>query len=175
MALKKAGTVAVDGLRDLDAALGQFSKGVAKAVLRRALLQAAKPIEEAAASGAPVGSAAAGDPHPGQLAGSVTSGTKLSRRQKRLARTPAIMTAAGFRSAPAKGAEVYVGAGPLPQAHLSEFGSANNVPRPFLRPAWDGNKMTAVQSIRSALAAEIAKTAARIAKRAASATAALRR
>lgn len=165
MPLKRAGKVRIEGLRDLDAALGQFSKGVGRGVLRRALRQAGAPIEQDAAARAPVGSRTSGDPHPGQLARSVETGTKLSRRQKRLARKPPVKTVSGFRSEPSKGVEIYVGAGPLPQAHMNEFGGANNAPRPFLRPAWDANKMKALDTIKRALAEEIAKTAARIAKR----------
>lgn len=159
----------IEGLKELEAALSDMPKATAKATIRRALKKAARPIEAAAENLAPV--------RTGRLQKSVETSAKLSKRQaaiqRRLTGSGPKLTIDGFRSEPSKSVEIYVGAGVVPQAHLQEFGSANNPPQPFLRPAWDANKRKALASIKDDLASEIAKTAARVARRRAKATAAL--
>ncbi len=48
-------TVKIEGLKQLDAALGELTKATARAVTRRALLKAAEPMVQAAKQFAPVG------------------------------------------------------------------------------------------------------------------------
>jgi hypothetical protein len=43
--------------------------------------------------------------------------------------------------------EVYAGPGPLPEAIQEEFGNFRQEPRPFIRPAFDGNVKTAMRAI----------------------------
>ena len=57
-------------------------------------------------------------------------------------------------------------AGPLPQAHLQEFGTKDQPPQPFMRPAWDAEKRGVLEGIKDDLWAEIKKAAARLAKKA---------
>jgi HK97 gp10 family phage protein len=140
----------VEGLADLQRALKELPKATGKNALRRALLKAAEPIAEDAAKAAPDDPATAGF----DLHTSVVSGTKLSRRQRRQHRKQGEV-------------EAFVGAGPLPQAHLNEFGSSHQRPQPFMRPAWEANKEKAVKSIADDLAGEIEKARKRLARKAA--------
>ena len=62
--------------------------------------------------------------------------------------------------------EVHIGTGQLPHAHLVEFGSVNNTPQPYLRPAWDAGQQKVLDDIRAFLAEEVDKAAKRAAKKA---------
>jgi len=142
----------VEGFKELDEALTELvntvgvSQATGKNLARRVLTRAAEPVASAAASSAPVAS--------GTLRTSITVGTQLSPRQRK-------------SSPKVSPVEVYVGAGPLPQAHMQEFGTAHNAPQPFMRPAWDANKGTAIETIKSGLWSEIKRVAARAARKAA--------
>ena len=54
-----------------------------------------------------------------------------------------------------------------PQGIWQEFGTVNQPPQPFMRPAWDGGKDALLDGIADDLWAEISKAAARQAKKAA--------
>lgn len=136
----------VEGLREVEDALRELPKATGKNVLKRALLRASEPIAEAWGRLTPV--------FRGILQKSVGSGTKLSRRQK-------------SQHVKRSDVEVFVGAGPLPQAHMSEFGTAHQPAKPAGRPAWDQNKMKALEAIKSDLWTEIDKARARLARKAA--------
>lgn len=70
--------VRIDGLKELDAALGELGKSTGKNVLRRVLRGAAEPMAEQIRATAPV------DPDGGgQLRDSAGVGTRLSRNQSR--------------------------------------------------------------------------------------------
>lgn len=143
--------VRVEGLRELDAALGQLPKAVAKGVLRRVGIKALKPFDEAWRRKAPRDS--------GDLAESGGVGTKLTRRQARLARASARAGGKDF-------VEIYAGpnnAAAVPQ----EFGTITQSAQPFVRPAWDATHMQVLDGIKRDLGAEIDKTAKRAARRAA--------
>jgi HK97 gp10 family phage protein len=139
-------TFRVEGLKDLREALEEFPKATQVSVQRRALLKAGEPIETAAEASAPV--------RRGKLQKSITKGTKLTRRQKKLHRKHSKV-------------EVFVGAGGVPQAHLQEFGSIHGAPQPFMRPAWDAHKQEALDRYKRELGTEIQKTAERRARKAA--------
>lgn len=140
--------VQVEGLRELDAALGELKKSTAKGVLRRTGRQALEPFDQAWRSLAP---------HlTGALERSGAVGSKLSRSQRAEAERDSFV-------------EVFAGPGPLPQAIIQEFGSSTNHPQPFMRPAWDRTKDQVLQRVKQFLGDEIQKTAARAAKRAAKA------
>jgi len=142
----------MEGFKELDEAFTDLantvgtSKATGRNVAKRALTKAAAPLQRAVASSAPVAS--------GKLQTSITTGTRLSKRQASL--SPKVSPV-----------EVYVGAGPLPQAHLQEFGTAHQPPQPFFRPAWDAMKNAILNSIAGLLWSEIQKAAARAAKKAA--------
>lgn len=136
------------GGRELDAALADFARPMAKAVGRRALKIAADPILSVYKSLTKVLT--------GQLERSEIIGTKLTKRQARLNRGPG-----------KSGVEVHIGTAD-PAGVQEEFGNVRQAARPALRPAWDaeGNER-ALGRIADALWADIAKTAARVARRAA--------
>lgn len=136
----------IEGLSDLVDALQELPKATEKNVLKRVLIKAAQPIANAFAGAVKV--------RTGHLKRTIGVGTKLTKRQKALSKKESAV-------------EVYAGAGGDPAAHLEEFGSAHNKPRPALRPAWDGNKQTAFESLRDDLAAEIDKAVQRRARKAA--------
>lgn len=144
-------TVSVEGLRELDNALGQLPKSTGKAVLRRTLKKAGQPIADDAEAKAPRLT--------GALQISIGVGTKLTRRQSKLHRKM-------FKNDKAS-AEVFVGAGGLAQATQTEFGNEHQAAEPWMRPAWDGNKDQALEIIKTELWSEIDKAAIRLAKRAA--------
>jgi HK97 gp10 family phage protein len=139
--------VRVEGLRDLDRALGELPKRTGKAVLRRTLMRAAAPIAATAQALAPVDE--------GGLKRSIHAGTRLSRRQAR-----------AMRGATRSTAEVYVGPGPSSKSITQEFGAEHHGPQPYMRPAWDRERFRALQIIATTLGAEIDKAAKRIAQRA---------
>src|SRR5262245_14718215 len=137
-------TVKVEGLKELNDALGELPKATGTNVQKRALLNASEPIFQTARRLAPVLS--------GALQRSIHPSTKLSRRQKTLLRKQSKV-------------EVYVGAAALPHAHLQEFGTVHHAPHPFLRPAWMENREKALELIKKELADEIEKARARIARK----------
>lgn len=137
--------VKVEGFRELEASLSELPKATGKAVLRRVLKAAGEPIQSAAQANAPVLT--------GQLEISIVTGTKLTRRQARMAKLANKSTV-----------EMHVGTknqAAVPQ----EFGTVNAPAQPFLRPAWDANKEGTLDTIKSNLGAEIEKAAARLAKK----------
>lgn len=146
-------TVKIDGLRELDRALAELPKATGKNVLRRVLKKRAEPIAADAAARAPV----AEGPGGGDLRESIAVSTRLSARQRRQHRRM-------FRDDRAA-VEMFVGAGPLPEAHLQEFGTAHHGPQAFLRPAWDAGWRGLLEGLKRDLWTEIRKSAARLAKK----------
>lgn len=136
----------VEGLKELEHALKELPKATGKNVLKRVLVKAGKPIADSAESRAPR--------LRGKLQMSIGTGTKLSRRQKRLHEKQSTV-------------EVFVGAGALAQAITQEFGTSFHPPQAFMRPAWDENRKGSLDTIRDDLAEEIEKARQRLAKKAA--------
>lgn len=157
MALRRSQVVAFEGAKELAASLSELTKATQRNVIKRILLGAGEPMAADAAASAPV--------RKGRLRVSIGVGTKLSRRQSSIARadrgTTAKRVGGAFKSAASKLVEVYVGAGPVREAVPQEFGTFAHPPHPFMRPAWDANKMTALEYIKSNLGAEIERAAAR--------------
>jgi len=161
----------VEGLRELDAALGELTKSTARATLRRVLVKAGQPIAERARSLVPVDS--------GRLRDSIAVSTKLGSKagskefaaamKAGLGKDAAMSALRGARRA-ASGdrafAEMYVGPGRLPHAHMVEFGSINNAPQPYMRPAWDEKRGEALDIVKDQLGGEIEKSARRAARKA---------
>ncbi len=146
----------IEGLKELDKALGQLPRATGKNVLRRVARKALEPIIEDAK----------GKVHviEGKLKGSLAVSTKLSFTQKALHKNM-------FPSEKSS-VEVFAGAGPhnfVPQAIWEEFGVTRRGkrfgPHPFLRPAWDAGKMRALNNVKRDLWAEIKKAADRVARK----------
>jgi HK97 gp10 family phage protein len=143
--------VTVQGLRELDQALGQFTKATARAVLRRTGIKALQPFDKRWRELAP------DDPSTpsNDLKSSGGVGTKLTERQARLNR----------RREDKSFVEVF--AGPNDRAAIvQEFGTVAHPPQPFVRPAWAQTKGEALEIVRTELRTEIDKTAKRLAARA---------
>ena len=139
-------TVKVEGLSDLLSGLEELKKATATNVQKRALKEAAEPIEAAAKQGAPV--------RTGFLQEKITISSKLSPRQK--STSPKLSKI-----------EVYVGPPSMARGIVAEFGSVKQSPHAFMRPAWDGNKQAALNSIKKNLSEEIEKARKRAAAKAA--------
>jgi len=152
--------VKLQGFADLDKALQQIEKqSTRKAVLRRSLRKAAEPMAQLASSLAPIGAT-------GNLAESVVVGVKLDGRQAKIHRKM-------FRN-DKQAVEIFVGPSYLKggggrHGHLQEFGTVNHGPQPFMRPAWDQDKGALLDRLGEEIAADIEKTAARAARKAAKA------
>lgn len=138
--------IKIDGLKDLDAALGELSKSAAKGVLRRVGRQALEPVDKAWREKAPRLT--------GALAESGSVGSKLTRRQRKAVQRESFV-------------EVFAGPGGDPAAIQQEFGNAEHPPQPFLRPAWEETKGEVLEIVKTNLGGEIKKAADRAAKRAA--------
>lgn len=133
--------VEVTGFKELERALRELPNAVAKGVLRTALKKAGQPVVDAAIAMAPRDT--------GKLAESIEIKTSLTRRQRRRRR---------------KAGDVEMFIGPSTAArhgHLVEFGTVKMAPRPFMRPAWDGNK----ERVLSLFVAEMRKAIDRAVKR----------
>ncbi len=141
-------TVKILGLKELDKALGELPKATAKAALRRVLIEGGELIASAARRGAPV------DEH--YLYESIDVSTKLSSRQRSLHRSEG---GQAFQ-------EMFVGTNNAAGVQ-QEFGNERHPPQPFMRPAWDSTKDTALERITLLLWTEIEKSATRVASKAA--------
>lgn len=137
--------VKVEGLRDVERALLGMKTATAKGVVRRVLLSRAKMFADDMRPRV--------DVDKGALRDSIGVGTKLTRRQSKLNRKGSPL-------------EVYAGAGGLTQAITEEFGTVNQTPDPAARPAWDATQRPMLNGLVDDFKAEIAKTAARVRKRA---------
>ena len=140
-------TFKVEGFSELDAALSDLPKATARNVVKRVLIKIATPIARDFASRVTVLT--------GRLQRGIGVGTKLSRRQARLARKIEGKSAV----------EVYVGAAPVKEATLEEFGSEHNAPKPALRPAWDAGKDRALDRLGPEMWAEIKTVSDRAARK----------
>ena len=143
-------TVKIEGLSELKDALRALSDTTAKNVMRRVLKRAGEPIAERMRAAVPKDT--------GRLRDSIMVSQQLSRRQKRFAKKEGPYDI-----------EMFVGPRPLLYAHLQEFGTFAEPAQRYARPAWDAGHAKALQDITDDLAAEIAKTAARAARKAAKA------
>lgn len=159
--MKVSFKVEAQGFRDLDNVLGELPKATAKNTMRRAMLEALAPMAREYAERL----VAAGAVLTGALRDSAKATNKLSRRQ-----------AALNRKAEGKSyVEVFMGPGPLPQATQDEFGNAHQAPRPTLRQTWDEGWRDLLDRVRVALEAQIEKSVARLARKAARDAAKIRR
>src|SRR5262245_36449322 len=142
-------TFKLEGLSDLLDALAELPKATSTNVLKRALLNAAEPIQQTAQAL----TAPHARPPKKRLYTSITVSTKLTDRQRRSKKKESKV-------------EVYVGAGPVREAIFEEFGTSHSGAHPFMRPAWDMNKQPALFSVSNELADEIEKARKRLARKA---------
>jgi HK97 gp10 family phage protein len=143
-------TMKIAGLRELDAALGELSKATARNTLIRVGKAALEPMAEVARSLAP------DDPETGgnDLKSSIVVGTKLTPRQKRLA-----------KKEPKDFATVYMGTAD-PAGIQQEFGNVNHPPQAFMRPAFAQEAQGTIDRVAKGLKPEIERSAARARARA---------
>ncbi|MFG6514422.1 HK97-gp10 family putative phage morphogenesis protein [Sulfitobacter sp. TB366] len=146
-------SVKVEGLAALEAELEKLTTAAGKGALRRAARKSAEPLADLMRQGAPRDE--------GDLEASIGVSTKLSPRQRKLHRK----TVGDGKAA----VEIFIGAGPLPQAHLKEFGTFAMAPEPFARPAWDQDRKALLDRLRAALWDEVQKSVARAERKAAKA------
>ncbi|MES2494634.1 MAG: HK97-gp10 family putative phage morphogenesis protein [Pseudomonadota bacterium] len=144
-------TVKIEGLADLDEALRSLPKSTSRSVLRSAGVIALKPVIEAAREYVPVDE--------GDLRDSLTVTTRLSRRQRR---KEAKQDKEGKPTV-----QLYAGAAALPHAHLVEFGTSTMPAQPFLRPAWEREKLNVLKILGAQLGIKIDKAVKRLARKAA--------
>lgn len=175
-------TVKIEGLAELDAALGELSKTAARNVLKRALIKAAQPMVDRASALAP------DDPKTGppDLHSSIAASSKIkntignkefsdvmreggTRAEARAALVEARQAAAG--TAAGSFAVVYVGPKSSSKraaikAIVQEFGSVNQAARPYMRPAWEATKQQVLAGIKDNIRQELEKSVARARARA---------
>lgn len=174
--MAKAVRVKVEGLKELDAALGELSKGAARGTLRRALIKAAEPMRAAAVRNAPEDK--------GDLKRSIIVTSKIDNKAGK-AEYAAVMRGGGSKSQAsqalrdarrAKGigesfAEVFMGPAKSGKknaikAMVQEFGSKHQPGQPYMRPAFDAEAQNVVNGIKGELSAEIEKSVKRARARA---------
>lgn len=137
-------TFRIEGVSELaEAFRDELPKATATNVQKRALKEAADPIESDARQNAPL--------RTGFLREHIDVGARLSPRQRATPKESKV--------------EVYVGPPSMPRAIVAEFGSVYQSPRPFMRPAWDANKRGAFKGIKELLEDEIEKARQRIARK----------
>lgn len=144
-------TIKTQGFKEMDAALGEFSKATARNILKRAGLKALEPVV----------TTAKGRVHrrTGELQESIEASDKLSPRQKRLNRQPSTVE---LYAGPAGDAETKA----PPQGTFEEFGTEDHPPHPFLRPAWDTNQSQVLETVKDELGGEIEKATQRAQRKA---------
>ena len=146
-------TVRVDGLKEVDAALGQLGKATGRNVMRRVAVARLEPMAERARSLVPV--------EDSDLKDSIAVSTKLAGYAKRLNRRSKSEAEAHMGPAGTGGKKA------PPQGSLQEFGTRHHPPQPYMRPAWDQGKDALLDGIAEDFWDEINKAAARQAKKAA--------
>lgn len=149
-------TTRLEGFKGLEDELAKLEKlATRKSVARRSLKKAAEPLADLMRRLAPDDPATQGE----DLAASIAVSTKLSKRQRGSHRKM-------FRNDKAA-VEMFVGAGPLPQAHNQEFGNIIHAPQPFARPAWEQDQNALLERLGKNLWDDVQKTIARANARAA--------
>jgi HK97 gp10 family phage protein len=140
-------TFRIEGLSEMDAALGELKKATAKGVLRRVGKAALVPMADAAEANAPVLT--------GHLRDTITVGTKLTSRQSRLAK----------KAEDKDFVTVYMG--PNDQAAVpQEVGTVDEPAQPFMRPAFEQEARPTIDRVANLMRPEIDKTVARARARA---------
>jgi HK97 gp10 family phage protein len=141
--------VEVEGLREAQEALrSMLPDRTARNVMRRVLKKRATPIRNKAKSLAPY--------RRGKLKSRIEITGKLHKGQR-----------SSYRKQHPDDVELFVAAGPLPWAHMMEYGTKDVKPHPYMRPAWDQVRHTILQHVAKDMWDEIEKALARMARKAA--------
>lgn len=148
-------TVRVEGLREIDLALGELGKATGRNVMRRVAVKRLEPMAEVARRLAPDDPATGGN----DLRSSIAVSTKLGGYAKRLNKRSKSEAEAHMGPAGQGGVKA------PPQGSLQEFGTVNHPPQPFMRPAWDGGKDKLLDGIKDDLWQAIEKAAERQARK----------
>lgn len=145
--------VRLEGFRELERALAELPKATGKNVLRRVGRGALEPMADVAAARAPV--------RTGKLAYSISVSEKATPR--------ATWNKGRFRALPSTGIVMAMGpgkfAGVLNYATFDEFGTVDTPAFAFMRAAWDGGAVKALDYIKDNLKIEIDKSAAKLARK----------
>ncbi len=159
-------TASLEGLDELKTRLAQLPKYTQKRVLERALLKAAQPIAEDARRLVPIRTqdlfrsiqVTTRPPH------GVQTGPKAYGAVIAGGGTPAQARAAAKALGP-QPAAVYIGPGRHPQSSLMEFGTSHSAARPYMRPAWDLNRVKVLAIVGPEIWTEMQKAASRLGRR----------
>jgi HK97 gp10 family phage protein len=143
--------IQVLGLRELGEAMRKLSKDVAIKTARSATAAGARVIKKAAVTNI--------EKSPSIETGSLHDSVIVKRLGKADTNLTSehIVTVRGRGKVLKKGKNKGERQTSAPHAHLVEFGTVNMPAEPFLRPAFDTNKMAAVDAIKDKLAQRIAK------------------
>lgn len=152
--MAKGVTVSIEGLREVDAALGELGKVLGRSVMRRVAVKRLQPMAEDARSLAP------DDPNTGgnDLKASISVSTQLGKRQRKLNKR-------GKSEVEAHMGPAGPGGNVPPQGIQQEFGNQNHGPQPFMRPAFDSGKDALIDGVGEDFWDEISKAAERKAKK----------
>lgn len=151
--------IRIDGLDALKFALDQLPKRVANKHMRAAVASGARVIRDEAKAKAPVytGEVSQGHPPPGTLKRSIVS--KFIKEQSSNARQVYYVTVRKGKQYQKQGKK-----GTLSQdafySHMVEFGTVKMAAKPFMRPAFDTKKDSAVSTIASTIQTRIIEEAA---------------
>lgn len=146
--------IEVEGLAELDIALGLLPKATASNVLKRVGLKSLDNFVTIVRELAPMDDPANTPKRPpGTLKNSYHAGTKLNKSQARTAKREGKSFV-----------EVYAGTND-PAGVQTEFGNEHQAAEPHARPAWEATQQGTIDYIAKNLMAEIDKAALRVAKK----------
>lgn len=175
-------TVKVEGLRELEQELEKLTKAAGRGVLRRAGIKALVPMAEiarqkapkdtgelsesiavsarAVGAGADIGKAQYGAVlRGGGTKQQAAAALRAARRDAKDAGAPSIELFMGPARADNKRGAI--------KAIVQEFGSIKQAPQPYMRPAWDADKMAVIERLKKDLWIEVRKSVARAERKAA--------
>lgn len=144
-------TIYQEGLRETQDALREaLPDRTARNVMKRVLVKLAQPIAADAIARAPK--------QTGFLKLNIGVASTLAKSQR-----------GDYRKQFKDDVEVFVAANPIPRAHMMEYGTKKDRPRPYLRPAWEVNKSSILPNVAREMWNEIEKAISRAARKAAKA------
>ena len=134
------GKVDVSGLKDLENKLFELKGSTAKNKMRKVLKESGEPIARRMRSKVSVDQ--------GDLKESIDVSPRLNKSQRRKNRKGSFADV-----------EMHVGPGGHVQGITEEFGTVNQPPDPFARPAWRGHEMDTLDEIGGRIWVEVNKKA----------------
>ena len=172
-------TVKVEGLAEVDAALGRLKPATGKAALRRGAIKALQPLADLAASLAPKATGALAESivvsakakgagaDRGKAAFAAAMRGGASKKEAGAAKRSAMAAAQASGEVPS--VELFMGPAKgtkraAIKSVVQEFGSRKQAPHPYMRPAWDRDQAALLQRVATELRSEIDKSVARAAK-----------